>query len=195
MTLKTTYGLSNTVRVHRKLRPGGRRCPTAVFDVNRTLNTSSTIRLPKPKKPSAKSLPSSTNTSAVNPGPFARKRCFLNPTNSRMHAAQRYDRGSLLRFHHDCVRSERTVGSDLKVVTNLHRSILEKGSYGLHVRGRRLHTGHPRIKAERKPPRRLCTRADFQLLCLTRFCEERLFLAEKPREDRWVPDTPIGNPL
>jgi hypothetical protein len=37
--------------------------------------------------------------------------------------------------------------------------------------------------------------ADFRLLCPTRFCEERLFLAEKPREDPWVPDPPIGNPL
>ena len=35
---------------------------------NRTLNTSSTIRLPKRKKPSAKSVPSSTNTSARLPG-------------------------------------------------------------------------------------------------------------------------------
>src|SRR5277367_3707816 len=37
---------------------------------NPTLNTGSTIRLPKPKKPSAKSVPSSTNTSAVKPEPF-----------------------------------------------------------------------------------------------------------------------------
>jgi hypothetical protein len=38
-------------------------------------------------------------------------------------------------------------------------------------------------------------RADFLLLCPTRFCEERLFLAEKPRERPWVLGTPIGNPL
>src|ERR1700722_8963830 len=35
---------------------------------NRTLNTCSTIRLPKPKKLSVKSPPSSTNTSARLPG-------------------------------------------------------------------------------------------------------------------------------
>jgi hypothetical protein len=36
----------------------------------------------KPKKPLANSLLSSTNTSAVKPGPFAVKRRFLNTTNS-----------------------------------------------------------------------------------------------------------------
>src|ERR1700744_2964767 len=44
---------------------------------NRTLNTSSTIRLPKRKKPSAKSAPSSTNTSARQPG---RSDCGHDPS-------------------------------------------------------------------------------------------------------------------
>jgi hypothetical protein len=52
-----------------------------------------------------------------------------------------------------------------------------------------------RGKTKQALAKEIKTRADFLLLCPTRFCEERLFLAEKPRERPWVLGTPIGNPL